>query len=257
MQFGDLLSELRENILRDNAVLASGPNDQLWTDTTLVRYIGEAQNRWAKRTLCIRDNSTPSITQVTLATGVASYDLDPTVLAVISATYGTNTYDMTRVGRALLATINIPDPAWFDPTNLTSWTPGPPIAFDTDETISVDTAGAVNLKVYPTPSANENGTTVYLRVARLPQVAPTTSNLSTNCELPADHQLDMLEWAAFLALRTSDIDGHSDRAAEHEKRFTEAVAEQMKDVRRKMMAPTRWGFGANGFTWDNFSDYGY
>ena len=59
----------------------------------------------------------------------------------------------------------------------------------------------------------------------------------------------MLEWAAYRALRNSDIDGHSADADKHEKRFNDATAEVLKDIRRKMRAPMRWQFGQGGFNW--------
>jgi hypothetical protein len=250
MNLEELLSELRENLLRDNAELASGPNDQLWTDETLVRYINDAQQRFARKTLSLRDASTPEVVQVTLATGVSSYALHASVLAVVSARYSTDTADLARVGRARVMVIPQPDPPWFDPSTVSQMNPGRPIAVSTDETLDVDTK-AVTLTVYPAPSATENGTVVYLRVARLPLEKFTIDEMDMDCELDEDYQLDMLEWAAFRALRTSDIDGHSDQAEKHKDRFTEAGDAVLKDIRRKMQAPIRFAFGQNGFTWEN------
>jgi hypothetical protein len=250
MNLEELLSELRENLLRDNAELASGPDDHLWSDETLVRYINDAQQRFARKTLSLRDASTPEVTQVTLATGVSSYVLHSSVLAVVSGRYDVQTADLVRVGRARINVISKQDPAWFDPATAAQLNPGTPIAFSTDETLDVDTK-AVTLTVYPAPSASEAGKLVYIRVARLPLDRFTLDTMDMDCELDEDHQLDMLEWAAYRALRTSDIDGHSAAAADHEKRFTDAIAEALRDIRRKMSAPIRFEFGQNGFTWDN------
>ena len=248
MNLEELLSELRENLLRDNAELASGPDDKLWSDATLVRYINDAQQRFARKTLSLRDASTPEVTQVALATGIASYALHASVLAVISGRYSTDTTDLVRVGRARIMTTPKQDPAWFDPSTAAQMNPGRPLALSTDETLDVDTK-AVTLTVYPTPSATESGTIVYLRVARLPLDPFTLDTMDADCELDQDYQLDMLEWAAFRALRTSDIDGHSDSAKAHESRFDDAVSEVLKDIRRKMQAPMQWEFGRGGFTW--------
>ena len=250
MNLEALLDELRDNVLRDNSELASGPNDELWSDETLVRYINDAQQRFCRKTLSLRDASTPEVVQVCLATGISSYVLHESVLAVVSARYDTNTTDLHRVGRTLLAQLEPFDPPWFDPNNVATLTPGPPIAFSTDETLDVDVAGAVTLVVYPTPSADEDKKNIHLRVARLPLEQFDVSKLNAECELVEGYQLDMLEWAAFRALRNSDIDGHSSAASDHEKRFNDAVNEVLKDVRRKMRAPIRFGFGQGGFRWE-------
>lgn len=249
MNLEALLSELRGNVLRDDAELASGPFDSLWSDETLVRYINDAQQRFARRTLSLRDASTPEVTQVTLATGVSSYVLHESVLAVVSGRYDTDTVDLARIGRMRVMQVQPIDPPWFDPSTAATLTPGRPIAFQTDETLDVDSKGAVTLTVYPAPSSTENGKIIYIRTARLPLDEFTIDDTQAECELVDDYQLDMLEWAAYRALRNSDIDGHSSDADKHEKRFNEAVAEVLKDVRRKMRAPMRFEFGQNGFNW--------
>jgi hypothetical protein len=250
MKLEELLSELRENLLRDDADLASGPDDKLWSDETLVRYINDAQQRFARKTLSLRDASTPEVVQVTLATGVSSYSLHASVLAVVSGRYDVDTADLARIGRTRVMTIPKEDPAWFDPSTVNQMNPARPIAFSTDETLDVDTK-AVTLTVYPAPSATEDGKIIYMRVARLPLERFTIDDTSAECELDEDYQLDMIEWAAYRALRTSDIDGHSDAAEKHRDRFMEAGDQVLKDIRRKMQAPITWEFGRNGFTWEN------
>ena len=59
MNLGDLIEELRENILHDRSDRVEGSeDDQLWSDKTLVRYINEAQTRFAKKTTCLRSKIT-------------------------------------------------------------------------------------------------------------------------------------------------------------------------------------------------------
>ena len=251
MDLASLLGELRGNVLRDDAVLASGPQDQLWSDDTLVRYINDGYLRFSRQTLALRDASTPEVVEVTLATGVSTYDLHESVLSVVSAKYDTDNFDLQRIGRSLVNTTPVNDPPWFDPSTVSQLNPGRPRAFNTDETVSVDVAGGVNLKVWPAPSATEDGKTIYLRVARKPLELFSISKLALECELPVEYQLDMLEWAAYRALRNSDIDGHKEAAEKHETRFKDAVAEVLKDMRRKMFAPMTWRFGDNGFAWDS------
>jgi hypothetical protein len=63
----DALDELRGSILRDASSLKTGRQDSYWTDASLIRYINEAHSRFARLSLCIRDDTTPEVTQVQLA----------------------------------------------------------------------------------------------------------------------------------------------------------------------------------------------
>lgn len=248
MTLDDLLRELRGNVLRDDAELASGPDDKLWSDETLVRYINEAQRRFARKTLLLRDASTPEVVEVTLATGVSTYDLHESVLAVVSGRYASDTYDLARIGRARLVQMQPVDSPYFDANSVSTLTPGVPRAFATDETLVADTSG-VQMRVWPEPSASEDGTTIYLNVARLPLVKFDVNKLNEVCEIAEEYVLDMLAWAAYRALVNSDIDGHSAAADRHEQRFTMVVDEVKADIRRKMRAPIGWAFGQGGFSW--------
>ena len=251
MNLEALLNELRVNVLRDDAELASGPDDKLWSDETLVRYINDAMQRFARRTLLLRDASTPEVVEVTLAAGVSTYDLHESVLAVVSASYADETIDLARIGRSLLATLEPYDPPWFDANDTAALTPGKPRAFATDETLVVDTKGGVHMRIWPAPSADEEGTTIFLKVARLPLEPFDVNKMSADCELHDAYVFDMLAWAAYRAFSNSDIDGHSTAADKYEARFEKAVGEVLKDNRRKMRAPIRWAFGQGGFSWSS------
>lgn len=254
MRLSDLLTELRENILHDRSDRVAGSPDYLWSDATLVRYINEAQRRFARKALVIRDNTTPDITQVTLQTGVSEYTLHPSVLAVISAKVSTDQADLARAGHSAFNTYRQPDPYFFDTSALTTLPPGKPLAYSTDETLGLDdydSVSAVVLRVYPTPSAEFNGTVIKLRVVRLPTCDLTTNNLNAVPEIPQDHHLEMLDWAAYLALRIVDIDGGAPaRAAEFRASFEAHVKEARDAAMRKLFAPAQWGFGRNGFSWE-------
>lgn len=247
MNLESLLGELRENILRDDAELASGPNDRLWSDETLTRYINEAYLRFARRTLVLRDASTPEVVEVALDAGVPLYPLHASILSVVSARYDVDANDLTRVGRVMVQYMTPPDPLWFDPNTPSALNPGRPIAFGTDET--VEDVGRVTLRLWPDPTATEAGKLVHLRVARKPLVKFSLDNAEQECELPEEYQLDMLEWAAYRAQCTSDIDGADAAAEKHMQKFERAVGEVLKDMRRKMFAPMQWLYGRNGWRW--------
>jgi hypothetical protein len=249
MKFSELLAELRTNILHDTSALQSGPSDHYWSDDTLVRYINDAQRRFARQSLCIRDFTTPEVVEVVLKEGVADYVLHPSVRYVISAKFDTRWLIRTTQPRAN-STAN-PATDFFDVSDIRQ--PGEPQWFATDVGFDVDTADhPVTLTVYPTPSATETDKLIRLRTCRLPLTKFSLDDGSEDkeCEIPEERQLDMLEWAAWLAFRNWDIDSEDRQKGEmHKKRFEEAIEETKREVRREVFQPLTWQFGTNGFTW--------
>ena len=100
MNLTELLQELRENILYDRSDRVAGADPFLWSDATLVRYINEAQRRFARQSLIIRDGSNNEATLVTLRDGVTEYALHPSVMGVLSARFAGDTADLARAGQA-------------------------------------------------------------------------------------------------------------------------------------------------------------
>lgn len=248
MKLEELLDELRGNVLHDDAGLASGADDRLWSDETLVRYLNDAQRRFARRTLCLRDASTPEVVEVALTADVAAYTLHKSVRAVVSARYDTDVVDLARTGHVAMQQLLPPETAVFDVNRVTALTPGRPIAISTDESMDLPENSSVVLTVWPTPTSTEEGKIVYLRVARVPLCDLTLDKTDTAPELPEEFHLDLCEWAAYRCFRTADLDGASDKASQHEQRFEAAVNEALRDQRQKMFAPTRFNFGA--FSWN-------
>lgn len=252
MKLSDLLSELRVNILNDRSDRVAGSADYLWTDQTLVRYINEAQRRFARKGLVIRDASTAEVVQVKLLTGIDEYQLHPAILSVLSARLTSEVRDLARVSHDQLNLTPRTDDNW-DISLATSIQPGKPVAFTTDEEIAMDDDGSmsvVSLRIFPAPSADYNNTILRLRVARMPLDDLTPDNLSAIPEIPSDHHLEMLNWAAYLALRIVDEDaGNPQRAIEFAQTFDNHVQEAREMVERKLFAPQPWGFGRNGWAW--------
>lgn len=251
MKLSELRDELRNNILFDRGV-STGDDDKLWSDATLVRYINEAQRRFAKRAFVIWDSKTAEVCDVTLETGVTQYDLHPSILSVLSAKVSGNDYDLARIGHCVLGDISLPgNGAVFDAALLGVTGAGAPQAFTTDETLAEDDGGtvaAVSMRVYPTPRAADDGTVIKLRVVRMPIDDLTANNLGAVPEIPSDHHLEMLDWAAYLALRIVDSDaGNAKRAAEFAQAFEGHVIEARKLVLRKLRSPRAWGFGRGGW----------
>lgn len=253
MNLRDKLSELRNNMLRDRSALIAGPTDTLWDDETLLRYIKDAERRFARQALVIRDSTTAQYTQVKLKTGVSIYPLNKLVLGVLSARYNTDTTDLARTGHSILYQNSNSEFLTFDPSTASTLTPGRPLTYNTDETLVYANSGAVAINVYPPPSATENDKLVYLRVFRLPNTTYSTAALKKldECgEIPEDYELGVLSWAAYLAQRNYDADGASLTTAEsHKTRFDDTVKEALKETRRKLFVPTRVQHGGNGFSY--------
>lgn len=255
MTLGELLTLLRGSILGDRSDRIEGTSDYLWTDETLVTYINEAQRRFAVQGLVLRDSATPEVTQIRLVAGQTTYPLHEAVIAVLSANTNGNVSDLTRVGHALLGVYRSPSDTWVDPDGFTALPPGATLAFSTDEGLSdrdTDSLSQIIMRVYPTPGADQDGDLVRLRVVRKPIEKLTVNTLGMSPELPEDHHIEMLDYAAYLALRIVDQDaGSPNRAADFKATFEESVKEARKLAMRKLFTPTGWAFGRGGWSWES------
>lgn len=249
MRVGELLEELRENILHDRSDRIEGSDDdRLWSDATLLRYLNEAQTRFAKKTTCLRSKIT-----VRLIAGTNEYVLPENVIAVASARYGADTVDLIRAGHSMLGSYFAPSTKFYDTASFSRMPDGKVVAYTTDEETSVNSNGSqqsVTLRVFPTPLAAYTPGPLELRVIRLPTCLEQ-DDLEAIPEIPADHHLNMLDWAAYLALRIVDQDEENrERAAAFQTSFEQHAKDALKEVMRKTFAPTNWGFGRGGFTWE-------
>lgn len=250
MTLDEQLTELRVNILRDRSDIIAGDTDSLWSDETLLRYIKDAERRFARQTLLLRDGTTPEVAQIKLRSGIATYPAHDSVIAVLSARYDTNTYDMARSGHAIVSQSNPPEFLSFDPATPYTVAPGAPLAYYTDETLVFARQGGVTVTVYPVPGADEAGKLLHMRVIRLPMTKYTLDDLERESEIPEDYQLDALEWAAYRAQRGFDADAGAPTSADaHKKAFDEAVQRAIQEMKRKMFANTGFRYGGNGFSW--------
>lgn len=235
MNLEAMLKELRENILRDvtDQVSPSG-NNYLWSDDALVRYINEGERRFARKTECLIDKTTPAVTQITLVDGVDEYPLDDRVINVLSAVC--NSYTLRKTNHDALA--GFPGNISAGNVVVKAQQAGGPLMFTTDE-------AARTLRVYPVPDARAAGQVVYLRVSRLPLAQLVASNLKAVPEVPEDHHLDLLEWAAYRALRNHDNDGENmNKASAHKTRFNEALTELSRESKRRSASPVQFGVNA-------------
>ena len=160
--------------------------------------------------------------------------------------------DLARAGHADFSTYRMPDTYFFDPSQLSNLPPGRPVAFGTDEYLCQTDDGsvsAINVFVYPQVSADYAGLTVQLRLIREPTFR--LADMRDVPELPRAHHIEMLDWAAYLALRIVDHDaGDPVRADQFRQSFEDATKKARNLALRKMFTPLQHGFGRNGWSWE-------
>lgn len=243
MTLEELLEELRENILRDTSdAVANDPHDYLHSDKSLVRYINDAQTQFAKQTLCLRDETTPAVCHVQLVAGQSEYVLDPRVLSMFGARV--NYRQLKRTTYAAM-TQRGGDVSFAPFTNAGACNTGGPMMFYTDRE-----DGKVG--VYPIPNEQfieSTGGLLILRVARRALEDLVVTNLKAAPEIKAEYHLDMLEWAAWRALRNHDTDIENlAKASAHKKRFNDATAELMRQAKHLLAQDIQFGLNTNWST---------
>lgn len=226
MDLNGLLSELRRNILRDvSDAMSADEADLLWTDPSLTNYINDGYFRFCHLTQYLQDASTPEVTEVILTEGVTEYALHPAVITVMSATLGdlllpvvsTDVYHGHR-----------PDIASFEKVRRETY-PGVHAVVPDYEVGKLIIVGK--------PTAEDAGKTLKLRVTRYPLVELSLDNGEAVPEIPSRFHLDMIEWAAFRALRNHDADGENmAKASAHSTRFERAVDEVKQELKMRKFA---------------------
>jgi len=229
MTLEELIEELRENVLRDSSdAVGNASDDYLFDDRTLVRYIQEAVTKFAVETLCIRDETTPEVTRIRLVPGVDSYALDPRVIALYGARIGNN--HLQRVMYSSLVGGRL------GRTCTPSTTPS---LFYTDRESG-------KMGVWPVPGEACADQDLILRAARKPLRPLEATNLKAEPELPEEYHLDVLEWAAYRALRNHDADAEAmTKASAHRRRFTETVQELSRKSKRLLAQDIQFRVDAN------------
>lgn len=215
MTLQEMLGELRGPLLRDvSGALSTDEEDLLWTDEVLVRYINDGYQRFCERSMILEDATSPEATQIVLQEGVLSYPLHKSVISVASAVLD---------GKALRkASTNqsqghLPEVIGFGPGIVSSYRGVS--AYLPDYNVGT-------FHVVGTPTEADTGKIINLRVVRLPLVPLTLDDVAASPEIPMQYHLDILEWAAFRALRNHDNDAENmAKASAHSTRFERAVEE--------------------------------
>lgn len=170
----------------------------LWDDPLLVSYLAQAEEEAADRAKLIIDETTPSLTKITVKAGVPSYKLAPRVI-------GVKTVILESDGRELDRTTE--DELRQESSRWRTIT-GHPCRFFEDEL-------GRSITLFAKPNADD---IARLIVYRLP-VEPLKDR--TCFEIPEAAHMRMLDWALRLAYLKRDSDTFSpEKAAAHEELFT-------------------------------------
>jgi len=226
MNLRELLSELRCNILADVSTRVGdtdeappGNEERILNDASLVRYINDAERRFARRTRCLVD-STSDASILQLRPGKGTYELDARIIDVRelrvenrqlrrTTRQATYPYPDTSGVAAIMHGEGTPQAFWFE-----------------DDSRS--------LTIHPTPS-DRFGMLAHMRIVRLPMRPLSLLSMDQSPEVPEDYHLDLLEWAAFRAFRNNDVDfgetNYIQRANTHRARFNDAIAEYQRDAK--------------------------
>lgn len=244
MKTSELIHEARENILRDisTAVDRSQVADAMWSDATLIRYLQDAEAKFATQTLCLRDSQSHA-TRIQLVAGQYLYPLHKSVRVIYAAQYGRTHLALTTYNRILEhrpplgAGLPVVDHSGC----------GAPSHYYTD-------ADSGHIGVYPTPGPSEDGTELALRVARLPLRPLSLNRPDAEPEIPEEYHLDLVDWACWRALRNQDADLESGaesiqllmaRATSHRNRFEAAVKECTRMMKLRGAQHVRMAVNAN------------
>ena len=185
--------------------------------------------------------------------GQKQYTLHDSIIAVISARYDDREVDLQRIGRSIFNQSK-PSAQIYDISSFVGLPDGDPVAYATDEEVVANEDDAVQtatLRVYPKPTTAQDGKKIYLRVVRMPiERLNWKQRKVQRPEVPEDFHIDMLDWAAYLALRIQDQDqGNAKAAGDFRASFEAMVLDARKTTMRKLFAPTGWGFGQAGWSW--------
>jgi len=237
MKLSELLEHLAADYLDDRSEMLEGDPDSLWSDKLLVRWLNRAQDILCRRSWVIIDKDHAQAGTIVLKTGVATYPIHKSVLRVLSVIPEGSVSSLSNFDDALLTNPRPYTDTWEYATTQPAAT-GAPMGYSTE-------TGTRLLRVYPTPTATENGTKLLMRVARMPVCYLDVSKLDAEPEVPAEYHLALCDYAAGKALTQPTVDS-ADKATGRalKEEFMQLVGEARQDRQRASMNRASWGFSS-------------
>jgi len=221
MTRAEMLAELLE-VLNSETVNGS------WSESRLLGYLSEGQDKFCEETGFFVDITNYSLT---LATNTALYAVPARAIQVMNIWYGTK-----RLGKVLQDSISEPDewPVDFDDT-----ASGMPNQWQTDQTTGF-------IKLAPTPTIAENGLILNLHVWRYSRYDlagdGAVAGTAATPELPPRLQRACIEWAAYKAFNHHDMEAQDPvKARDHLLSFKEYVSDGRYLFRQLHNLETRVG----------------
>ena len=241
-----ILSEMLEycnEYLDNKSALVDGDPDELFSDTSLVTHLNQAMRVLCRRAWVIREYGTSPAGVIVLRTGVSLYPVHASVLRVVDSTPSTLSSPLGRTDDAILRSDTPHDD--FDAFEvgeaaaLAATETGAPRAIASD-------AGTRLVRVYPTPTATENGVQMALKIVRLPITWLTVENLDAEPETPRDYDMDLCTYAMGKSLMRPNIDTQMKvDGREMLSEFNDVVREARRDRTRFELGSSRWAFSSS------------
>lgn len=243
MDLASMLTYTAEQFLDDRTTLVEGDGDSLWSDDFLVRQFNRAMRILTRRAWVLIDTGIAPSGVIVLATGKSLYELNSSVLHVFDAQPSTQDYPLGRGTDSQLKSVSATN-------GLDAFEVGEAAALADDAltgvTLSIATdAGTRMMRVYPTPTATQNGVVVALKVARMPTTFLTLDDTAAEPEVDARWHEDICEYAAGKALTLPMVD--QDQKAEGRRlldEFNETVRQARQERVRAEMGTGRWAFNS-------------
>src|SRR5712664_2461091 len=98
MKTSELLAHIGGPILDDRAVLVAGASDQLFPDSTIIRYLNEAEKLLCQFAWVLEDKITPASCVIQLLNNVNEYQFHKSIIHIKAAKLSDSDVDLTRVG---------------------------------------------------------------------------------------------------------------------------------------------------------------
>lgn len=242
MKTSELVSHVTGAMLDDRAELVSGENDELYSDTVVVRYLNEAQRVLCRRAWVLEDTTGANpATLIPLIENRTDYALHKSVLFVKSVRLSDSDIDLRRAGyndNRLLPWPVVVDPDYWDQNTVLTETAGRPSKFSTD-------MGTRIIRVRQKPDATAAALSLKLVVVRMPIKDLDLADGNRAPEVPEDFHLDLTLYAAGKCLsNTADIDADQRSLGRAwVKEFDDKVAEAKRDRQRLQQSEPQARFG--------------
>lgn len=241
MKTSELLEHIAGPMLDDRAELLAGASDQLFKDSTVIRYLNEGERRLARDAWVIEDTTTPAVCQLTLAENTNNYPFHKSILHIKAARLSDTDIDLIRVGyddNRLLPISQTIDPDFWDTNVAIQEDPGRPNRYSTDMGIRI-------LRIRLKPNAASALLKLNLSVVRLPLVAMSEDAPDKEPEVPEEYHLQLASFAAGSCLaNTADIDaGLRSLGRQWVADFLALCAKAKQDRQRRQQSMPQWRFG--------------